>query len=231
VKEAENRGILVQAPAVLLVGFASVGIQASDTMEVMVTPAGPSMRQKRWPVPFRGSGREAAIRRNRTCLERTFQDASEEVGFPFLVLALALCGSNRLSSLFGDRNAVEKCRFYSFWEIAAQNHLSTGEKAKAHDILAAIRVLKTVEREQRPATDDEMQALRRFGGFGPVARSIFPDPVTGQYKLNAVSLRKPRLDRPPPESDSPGTGGDAPRRRTGSRPSGPTPARPLAHSH
>ena len=28
-KEAENRGILVQAPAVLLVGFASVGIQAS----------------------------------------------------------------------------------------------------------------------------------------------------------------------------------------------------------
>jgi N12 class adenine-specific DNA methylase len=58
----------------------------------------------------------------------------------------------------------------------------TGEKAKAREILAAIRILKAVEREHRPATDDEMQALRRFGGFGPVALSIFPDPVTGRYK-------------------------------------------------
>ena len=46
-----------------------------------------------------GSGREAAIRRNRTCLGRTFQDASEEAGFPLLGLALALCGSNHLSRL------------------------------------------------------------------------------------------------------------------------------------
>ena len=59
---------------------------------------------------------------------------------------------------------------------------STGEKAKAREILAAIRALKSVEREQRPATDDEMQALRRFGGFGAVALSIFPDPVTGRFK-------------------------------------------------
>ena len=29
---------------------------------------------------------------------------------------------------------------------------------------------------------DERQALARFGGFGPVALSIFPDPVTGRYK-------------------------------------------------
>ena len=63
-----------------------------------------------------------------------------------------------------------------------ENHLSTGEKAKARDILAAVRTLKTVEAEQRPATDDEMQALRRFGGFGAVALSIFPDPVTGAFK-------------------------------------------------
>ena len=32
------------------------------------------------------------------------------------------------------------------------------------------------------ATDDERQTLARFGGFGPVALSIFPDPVTGRYK-------------------------------------------------
>jgi N12 class adenine-specific DNA methylase len=62
------------------------------------------------------------------------------------------------------------------------NPLSTGEKAKARDILAAIRALKTIEREHRPPTDDEMQALCRFGGFGPVALSIFPDPVTGRFK-------------------------------------------------
>ena len=29
---------------------------------------------------------------------------------------------------------------------------------------------------------DERQALARFGGFGAVALSIFPDPVTGRYK-------------------------------------------------
>ena len=33
-----------------------------------------------------------------------------------------------------------------------------------------------------PATAEERQTLARFGGFGPVALSIFPDPVTGRYK-------------------------------------------------
>jgi N12 class adenine-specific DNA methylase len=42
--------------------------------------------------------------------------------------------------------------------------------------------LKAVENEQRPATPEEKQALARFSGFGPVALSIFPDPVTGKYK-------------------------------------------------
>jgi len=60
--------------------------------------------------------------------------------------------------------------------------IASGEKEKARDILAAIRTLKTIERERRPATREEKQALARFGGFGPVALSIFPDPVTGRYK-------------------------------------------------
>jgi len=63
-----------------------------------------------------------------------------------------------------------------------ENPISTGEKAKARDLLAAVRTRKTVEREQRRPTDDETQALRRFGGFGGVALSIFPDPVTGRFK-------------------------------------------------
>ena len=60
--------------------------------------------------------------------------------------------------------------------------LASGEKAKARDILAAIRTLKTIEQERRTATPEERQTLARFAGFGPVALSIFPDPVSGRYK-------------------------------------------------
>ncbi|HYH66890.1 MAG TPA: hypothetical protein VD866_19505, partial [Urbifossiella sp.] len=57
-----------------------------------------------------------------------------------------------------------------------------GEKGKGRDIVAAVRTLLQVERERRAATPGERDVLRRFGGFGPVALSIFPDPVTGRYK-------------------------------------------------
>ncbi len=60
--------------------------------------------------------------------------------------------------------------------------VASGEKAKARDILAAVKTLQTVEREHRPATAEERQVLGRFGGFGAVALGIFPDPVTGRYK-------------------------------------------------
>ena len=60
--------------------------------------------------------------------------------------------------------------------------IASGEKSKARDILTAIRTLKQVEEEKRPATAEEKQSLARFAGFGPVALSIFPDPVTGRYK-------------------------------------------------
>jgi len=60
--------------------------------------------------------------------------------------------------------------------------IASGQKAKARDIIAAIRTLKSIEQERRPASRDEKQTLARFGGFGAVALSIFPDPVTGQYK-------------------------------------------------
>jgi len=59
---------------------------------------------------------------------------------------------------------------------------ASGEKSKARDIIAAIRALKAIEDEQRLATQEEKQVLARFAGFGPVALSIFPDPVTGRYK-------------------------------------------------
>src|SRR5712664_3923745 len=59
---------------------------------------------------------------------------------------------------------------------------TTGEKAKARAILAAIRTLQAIEQAQWPATPEEHAVLTRFPGFGPVALGIFPDPVTGRYK-------------------------------------------------
>jgi N12 class adenine-specific DNA methylase len=60
--------------------------------------------------------------------------------------------------------------------------IASGEKGKARDILSAIHVLKHLEAENRPATTEERQTLARFAGFGSVALSIFPDPVTGRFK-------------------------------------------------
>jgi SAM-dependent methyltransferase len=58
----------------------------------------------------------------------------------------------------------------------------SGAKAKAHDLLTAIRTLHQIEREQHPASEEERHALVRFPGFGPLALVLFPDPVTQQYK-------------------------------------------------
>ncbi|MFN0053745.1 MAG: hypothetical protein ACKV0T_16310, partial [Planctomycetales bacterium] len=67
-------------------------------------------------------------------------------------------------------------------ELPASVGIASGEMAKARDILAAVRALQHIERQQRTATPDEQAALARFAGFGPVALSIFPDPVTGRFK-------------------------------------------------
>lgn len=64
----------------------------------------------------------------------------------------------------------------------SQITVASGGKAKARDLLAAIRTLKVVEAEHRPATAEEQVILARFSGFGAVALSIFPDPLTGHYK-------------------------------------------------
>src|SRR5262249_48250445 len=60
--------------------------------------------------------------------------------------------------------------------------LAAGEKAKAHDVIAAIRLLKQLEADRRSPTQEERHLLARYPGFGPVALSIFPNPVTGEYK-------------------------------------------------
>jgi N12 class adenine-specific DNA methylase len=67
-------------------------------------------------------------------------------------------------------------------EASASVSIARGEKAKAQDVLAAVRVLKTVEQEKRSATLEERRTLCRFAGFGSIALSIFSDPVSGRYK-------------------------------------------------
>ena len=66
--------------------------------------------------------------------------------------------------------------------VPLSGDIAGGEKAKARDIIAAIRTLKRLEQERKPATPEQRLALARFCGFGPVALSIFPDPVTGRFK-------------------------------------------------
>lgn len=60
--------------------------------------------------------------------------------------------------------------------------ISRGEKGKAEDILSAVTLLKSLEHDHRLPTSSERETLARFGGFGPVARHLFPDPITGQYR-------------------------------------------------
>jgi N12 class adenine-specific DNA methylase len=62
------------------------------------------------------------------------------------------------------------------------SNVASGEKAKAKDNIAAIRTLHEVERSGKPATQEQREALAKFCGWGPVALSIFPNPVTGEYK-------------------------------------------------
>lgn len=59
---------------------------------------------------------------------------------------------------------------------------SSGEKSKAKDMIEAIRVLQRIREEKRLPSEEERNALLRFGGFGPVALSLFRDPMTGKYK-------------------------------------------------
>ena len=105
--------------------------------------------------------------------ERSLFDALEDTPYPSAVSATY---PSAVSADDSDSSSQKSQTPHPNGRIAS------GEKGKARDIVAAIRTLKAVEQEQRPATEDEKKTLARFAGFGPVALSIFPDPVTGKYK-------------------------------------------------
>ena len=66
---------------------------------------------------------------------------------------------------------------------SAKPIIASGEKTKARDIIAAIRNLQQIESGAPPGrARASAWPLARFGGFGAVALSLFPNPVTGRYK-------------------------------------------------
>ena len=74
-----------------------------------------------------------------------------------------------------------------------------GLKSKAKATLAAIRLLKTLEAEERPATDEERSVLAGFSGFGMLANHIFPEPGTQRYKDGWEPLGRELADLLTPE--------------------------------
>lgn len=60
-------------------------------------------------------------------------------------------------------------------QTAETRRFSDG-KGYALTIIEAIKALKTVESEQRACTPLERSIIAKFGGFGPVALSLFPKP-------------------------------------------------------
>jgi len=51
-----------------------------------------------------------------------------------------------------------------------------GQKTKLRHIIESIKLLKTLESEERPASKEEQEILARFSGFGGVANVAFRDP-------------------------------------------------------
>lgn len=71
-----------------------------------------------------------------------------------------------------------------FRPFSQEDLAPAGERAKAHANLAAVRTLKQVQAEERPATPEEQQVLARWSGWGSVpdvfaARPQQDDPVFG----------------------------------------------------
>ncbi|MCB0018886.1 MAG: hypothetical protein KDE09_13935, partial [Anaerolineales bacterium] len=70
----------------------------------------------------------------------------------------------------------------------AETPVAAGLKSKAQATLAALRLLKELEAQERPATEPEKQVLAGFCGFGPLANHLFPAPGTQRYKEGWAEL-------------------------------------------
>ena len=58
------------------------------------------------------------------------------------------------------------------FDLGVQVRVPSGATARAQANLAAIRLVRDLEAEQRPATDDEQQILARWSGWGAVPQIL-----------------------------------------------------------
>lgn len=90
----------------------------------------------------------------------------------------------------GDRGSVAP---RSNYRITDADRLGQGGwRQKARQNLDAIRLLRTLQSEGRPATDDEKAVLVKYVGWGAseLANGIFPNPHTGEFKSDWKELGK-----------------------------------------
>ncbi|MGC2161946.1 MAG: hypothetical protein WA634_08565, partial [Silvibacterium sp.] len=64
-----------------------------------------------------------------------------------------------------------------------------GLHEKARDNIAAIRLLKQLEAENRDASDEDKAVLARYVGWGALANAVFGAPVAPEWQNTAESLR------------------------------------------
>lgn len=69
-----------------------------------------------------------------------------------------------------------------------QDRPRAGTKENLRDIIEAIKTLKYLEATGREAGPKDKAKLSKFTGFGAVARTAFPDPVSGAYAPGWESL-------------------------------------------
>ncbi|MCA9194596.1 MAG: DEAD/DEAH box helicase family protein [Planctomycetales bacterium] len=146
---------------------------------------------RRNPLPGDGdTDREVESVTRKSSSEQTHQDddgrataksTAQRDGSTSLIQALKFDAHPLFSPVVQEHERRQSNRA-DLTEVRKPIPLASGEKSKAREIIQAISVLQQLQQEQRRPTPDERAMLMRFGGFGAVARTLFPDPITGKYK-------------------------------------------------
>lgn len=150
-------------------------------------PAAPVERPTRTDGPRAGGARPADVRVDAGSTPRAEPapegrepgpgvGAPDAAGEPGTGDRAARAGDGERGLPDAERDRVPRLTDYRLAadDIAAIE--STGQRAKARQNVDAIRLLRTLEREGRPATPEEQATLARYTGWGQFPRVFDPDP-------------------------------------------------------
>ena len=147
-------------------------MQAETRFPLKVSPKFPLARSLREPSPGLGLGFLVAVRPQMRGRKRQEKETT-----------LWKATNSACNSTHRPRHAAAQMIQADIDAAArATPGMASGEKSKGPRHPRRHPHAEAIEQEGRPATPEEKQMLARFSGFGPVALSIFPDPVTGKYK-------------------------------------------------